>query len=116
MMVASATFGPATAARFAYDPPDDATLSIPQTSVSIPLPDNLVLTGTYVLDDANKRIRLTRPGVGADLVLGYRLRSDDDLEIIAEDAAALAVLIGLAGPDAAVLAGAVSGGSIRYSR
>jgi hypothetical protein len=54
--------------------------------------------------------------VGADLVLGYRLRSDDDLEIIAEDAAALAVLIGLAGPDAAVLAGAVSGGSIRYSR
>lgn len=114
--VATVRFSNPNEVSFRFDPADDAMLAIPQTSISIPLPDEAILSGTYTLDDGNDRISVTRPGVAQTLVLQYRFRGDDDLEIIAEDAVTLAALLGLAGPEAAQLAGLVSGGSIRYTK
>lgn len=105
-----------SAVTLSFDPDDDARLEIPQTEFSIPLPDNISIGGTYTLDDSAGTLRLSRPETIEDLVLGYDLRSETDLEIIAEDAEAFAELFGLIGGDAAALAGVVSGGSIRYRK
>ena len=105
-----------SAVTLEFDPDDDATLGIPQTDFSIPLPNEVSVSGTYSIDDSAGRLTLSRPEVSQDLVLGYRLRSETDLELIAEDAAAFAQLFGIIGGDAEALAGVVSGGSIRYTK
>ena len=106
-----------TGVQFAFDPDDDAVLSIPQTEFSIPLPDEASFGGTYSLDEAAEQLVLSRDEIdGGELRLGYELRSASDLELIAEDAEAFAELFGLIGGDAEALAGVVSGGSIRYRK
>ena len=107
----------ASGVQFSFDPEDDATLSIPQTDFSIPLPDEISFGGTYSLAEDSGQLVLSRPEVdGGELRLGYELRSATDLELIAEDAEAFAELFGLIGGDAEALAGIVSGGSIRYRK
>lgn len=105
-----------------FDPDDDATIGFPDGTpgipedFSIPLPNEVSVSGTYSLDDSAGTLTLTRAGIPQDLVLGYRLRSETSLEIIAEDAEAFAQLLGIIGGDAEALAGVVSGGSIRYRK
>ncbi len=99
-----------------FDPADDAELNIPRTDFSIPLPNEASLSGTYRIDDSAGSLTLTQPDIAQDLVLGYRLRSETDLEIIAEDAAAFARLFDIVGGNAEALSGVISGGSIRYTK
>jgi len=114
--VASATFGTGSAFSFLFDPADGSMLGIPQTSVSVPLPDQVSISGTYTLNDSAETISVARPGIPAALVLGYNFRGDDDLELIAETPDAFADLLGLASADAALIATVITGGSIRFNR
>lgn len=84
--------------------------------VTIPLPDAVSIAGTYSLDEADDRVTIARTDVGGTLTLRYVFRGADDLELIAEDAAAIEVLLGLAGPDAQQLAGVVQGVSVRFNQ
>ncbi len=113
---ASVTFGSGAAFSFLFDPADGSMLGIPQTTVSVPLPDQVSITGTYTLDESEETISVARPGIPAALELGYNFRGDDDLELIAETPDAFADLLGLASEDAALIATVVTGGSIRFDR
>ena len=113
---ASVTFGSGDAFSFLFDPADGSMLGIPQTTVSVPLPDQVSITGTYTLDESEETISVARPGIPAALELGYNFRGDDDLELIAETPDAFADLLGLASEDAALIATVVTGGSIRFDR
>lgn len=114
--VASVMFGSDSAFSLAFDPEDDATLGIPNTSVNIPLPDHVTLTGTYSLNETAKTISLARQGIPAALLLDYTFRGDNDLELIADTPEGFAELLGLASSDAATLASVIDGGSIRFDR
>ena len=114
--VASVTFGAGNAFSFLFDPADGSMLGIPQTSVSVPLPDQVSIAGTYTLDESAETISVARPGIPAALELGYNFRGDDDLELIAETPDAFADLLGLASADAALIATVITGGSIRFDR
>lgn len=113
---ASVTFGSGNDFSFLFDPADGSMLGIPQTSVSVPLPDQVSITGTYTLDESEETVSVARPGIPAALDLGYNFRGDDDLELIAETPDAFADLLGLASADAALIATVVTGGSIRFNR
>ena len=91
------------------------SLRFDTANVTIPLPDAVTIVGTYALDDAANRIVITRTDITGTLTLGYAFRGSNDLELIAEDAATLSILLGLAGPEAQALAGVVQGGSIRFN-
>ena len=107
----------ASSATLGFDPDDDAEFNIKQLNFSIPLPNEVSVSGTYRLDTDAAQLVLSRPEIeGGELRLGYALRSETSLEIIAEDAAAFASLFGFIGGDAEALAGIVSGGSIRYTK
>lgn len=85
----------------------------------IPVTQTVNLSGTFRVDESADRILLsTVAGSTADdFRLGYGFGlTGAGLELIAEDAQVLAVLLGLAPDDAAILASAVTGGSISYSR
>lgn len=114
--VASVSFGTGNAFSLVFDPEDDAVLGIPNTSVDIQLPDLVTLTGTFTLNEPAKTISLARQGIPAALVLEYRFRNDNDLELIAETPEAFAELLGLASKDAATLSTVIDGGSIRFER
>ena len=49
---ASVTFGSGDAFSFLFDPADGSMLGIPQTTVSVPLPDQVSITGAYTLDES----------------------------------------------------------------
>ncbi len=85
----------------------------------IPVTQTVNLSGTFEVDESADRIRLsTVAGQTADdFALGYGFGLiGRDLELTAENATVLALLFGLAGDDAALLASVVTGGSISYSR
>ncbi len=114
--VASVTFASGNAFSFLFDPADGSMLGIPQTTISVPLPDQVSITGTYTLDELEEAVSVVRPSIPAALDLGYKFRGDDDLELIAETPDAFAELLGLASADAALIATVVTGGSIRFDR
>lgn len=94
----------------------DITFSGGGQSVTILLPAEVVAAGTYSLDEENDRVTIARTDVGGTLTLRYRFVGSDDLELIAEDAAAIEALIGIAGPDAQQLLGVVQGASVRFNQ
>lgn len=106
--------------RFVPAPGRTLRLTVQGTLLfAIPVTQTVNLVGTYVVDEAADRIRFsTVAGQTADdFLLGYGFGlTGGGLELVAEDAAVLAVLLGLAGEDAALLATVVTGGSISYSR
>ncbi len=114
--VASVTFGSGGSFSLLFDPADGSTLGIPNTSISVPLPNQVSITGTYTISESAKTISVARPGIPAALELGYQFRGDNDLELIANSPDAFAELLGLASADAAVVATVVTGGSIRFDR
>lgn len=83
-------------------------------NVTVPLPDQVTLAGTYTLDSEGDRVIITRAGIAQTVTLRYAFRGSDDLELIAEGEEAITALLGLAGPDAARLAGVVQGMSVRF--
>lgn len=95
--------------------PDAITVTAGGQSVTIPLPDQVAFSGSYTLDEEARRVLLTRAEVGGVVSLRYAFRGRDDLELIAEDAAAIEALLGVAGSDAQQLAGLVQGMSIRFN-
>ena len=96
---------------FTFDPADGRSLDVTGTPVSIPLDQPVSFDGTFVLDEPNAQIRLTTDASPGGVVFGYRFRGSDDLELIADDPGALALLLGLAAPELEVLATVVTGGS-----
>lgn len=108
-------FGADQSFRLTLVLPDSLTFSAAGQSVQVALPNSVSVTGTYQLDEDTERVRITRSDVTGTLTLRYAFRETDDLELIAEDAATIEVLLGAAGPDAQRLAGVVQGMSIRFS-
>lgn len=94
--------------------PDSVIVGAAGVDVTVPLPDQVSLSGTYVLDTDASRVVITRPGIAQTVTLRYAFRGSDDLELIAEGEEAITALLGLAGPDAQRLAGVVQGMSVRF--
>jgi|GEM_PF-5665036 len=109
------TFAAGGAATIRLALPDTLSINVSGIAFDLPLPDEVALAGTYSLDEANDRVTIARTDVGGAVTLRYVFRGSDDLELIAEDADAIAALLGAAGPEAAVLAGRVQGVSVRFN-
>ncbi len=111
---ASFAAGGAVTIRLAL--PDTLSINEQGVEFNLPLPDEVSLSGTYTLDEANDRVTIARADVGGTLTLRYLFRGTDDLELVAEDAAAVTALLGIAGPDAqALFAGRIQGMSVRFN-
>ena len=110
-----ATFAAGGAATIRLALPDTLSINAQGIAFELPLPEEVALSGTYSLDEANDRVTIARTDVGGTLTLRYVFRGSDDLELIAEDADAIAALLGAAGPDAQLLAGRVEGASVRFN-
>lgn len=94
--------------------PDSLVVDASGVDVTVPLPDEVTLSGTYTLDTEADRVVITRAGVSQTVTLQYVFRGSDDLELIAEDEAAITALLGLASADASRLADVVQGLSVRF--
>ena len=116
--VAQFTFGSDGTYSFLLDLAQGRELSIPQTSVSIPVDQTVSFSGTYTLNEAANTLFLSAGQFPSGLTLGYDFSGDNALTIIADDPETLALLVGLATDDETIqlLASAVTGGSIAYAR
>ena len=108
------SFGAGSAFAMRLVLPDSLGIDSNGIDVTIPLPDQVSLTGTYRLDTETQRVILTRAGISQTVTLRYAFRGSDGLELIAEGEEAITALLGLAGPDAQRLAGVVQGMSVRF--
>lgn len=115
----SFTFTEGGAFTFEFDP-DETEISFEagEDTVAIPLPSRVEFSGTYEIDEADDRLTFSTVGqtTREDFVLAYDFDGEDGLELAAEDAETLALLLGLADADAAVLAQYVAGGSFSLER
>ena len=112
-------FGADSRFEFVLDPADGRRLTVTYggtTYLDVPLDQEVVLEGTYTLDEEQDQIRFSTLAqtTADDFELSYGLGAVDGLELIAEDPETIAKLLGAT--NAGVFAEIVTGGSISYSK
>ena len=91
---------------------------IPNTDVTITLPQEVDLSGTYVLDDVAKTVTVTRGSRATTLKYDLTpfLGGGESIQFIAENAEDLVALLGLELADAEAFFSVASGASLRFQR
>ncbi|MEO0559818.1 MAG: hypothetical protein AAF170_16735 [Bacteroidota bacterium] len=91
---------------------------IPNTDVTINLPQKADLSGTYMLDDVAKTVTITRGSQSTTLKYDLTpfLGGGDSIQFIAENADELVALLELAPEEAEAFFSVASGASLRFRR
>ena len=91
---------------------------IPNTDVTVNLPQQVDLSGTYVLDDVARTITVTRGSRSATFPYDLTpfLSGGDSIQLVAENAEELVELLDLELEDAEAFFSVASGASLRFQR